>query len=110
MLHPEWDDSHAPKPWRVRQPGPQRFPRTSFQELGLLHHKVWKANEKLRLQFRGEFFNLLNHPNYDVFTMGTDLGFGPVGDARATPDVGNANPVIGSGGSRHIQLGFKMIW
>jgi len=27
-----------------------------------------------------------------------------------TPDVAAANPVIGSGGSRHIQLAGKIIW
>ena len=26
----------------------------------------------------------------------------------ATPDVANGNPLIGSGGSRDIQLGFKL--
>jgi len=36
---------------------------------------------------------------------GSNLGL-----ARATPDVEASNPVIGSGGSRHIQLGLKLIF
>jgi hypothetical protein len=32
------------------------------------------------------------------------------GRSGATPDVEASNPVIGSGGSRHIQLGVKLIW
>jgi hypothetical protein len=73
--------------------------------------KSWKINEHLKLQLRGEFFNLLNHPNFDVFTMRRNL-FSPrtLGVVRFTPDVGESNPVIGSGGSRHIQLGAKLVW
>jgi hypothetical protein len=33
-----------------------------------------------------------------------------VGTVIFTPDVAASNPVIGSGGSRHIQLGAKVIW
>ena len=33
-----------------------------------------------------------------------------VGLATSTPDVYASNPVVGSGGSRHIQLGAKIIW
>jgi hypothetical protein len=78
--------------------------------------KRWKLTERLNLQLRGEFFNVLNHPNFDIFTMNTDLqdsvldGDLDLGTVRFTPDVGLSNPVIGSGGSRHIQLGAKFIW
>jgi Carboxypeptidase regulatory-like domain/TonB dependent receptor len=72
--------------------------------------KAFKLSERVAVQLRGEFFNVLNHPNFDVFTLGTNLSSGTVGNARATPDVGVANPVVGSGGSRHIQLGVKLIW
>jgi hypothetical protein len=73
--------------------------------------KVWKLNEHLKMQFRGEVFNVLNHPNFDVFTLHSDLSDGStMGRVVATPDVGVANPVIGSGGSRHIQLGLKLVW
>ena len=73
--------------------------------------KVWKLNERVKLQFRGEVFNILNHTNFDVFTMNTDLSSpSSVGLVIFTPDVASSNPVIGSGGSRHIQLGAKIIW
>jgi Carboxypeptidase regulatory-like domain len=73
--------------------------------------KLWKFNERVSLQLRGEFFNLLNHPNFDDFTMHTDMGDGAtLGRVIATPDVGESNPVIGTGGSRHIQLGAKIVW
>lgn len=72
---------------------------------------LWKLNERVRMQFRGKFFNILNHTNSDVFTMNTDLS-SPLnlGLVNFTPDVAASNPVIGSGGSRHIQLGVKLLW
>jgi hypothetical protein len=71
--------------------------------------KIWKLNERVKLQFRGEVFNILNHTNFAG--LNTDLSVPTtVGTVVYTPDVGAANPVIGSGGSRHIQLGAKIIW
>jgi hypothetical protein len=75
--------------------------------------KLWKLSERINLQLRGEFFNVLNHANFaGVTTDLSDAVFGTndVGLATATPDVYASNPVIGSGGSRHIQLGAKLIW
>ena len=72
--------------------------------------KSWKLNEKLKLQFRGEIFNLLNHPNFAAGSVSGDLSGSHLGEAAATPDVQAANPVVGSGGSRHIQLGLKLLW
>ena len=87
------------------------FRGPSFTNLDFSVSKIWKLNERVKLQFRGEFFNILNHANFDVFTMNTDLGVpSNVGTVVFTPDVAASNPVIGSGGSRHIQLGAKVIW
>lgn len=77
--------------------------------------KRWKLTESVSLQLRGEFFNILNHPNYVLFSSRTDVsdpvfGINDLGVVNATPDVGAANPVVGSGGSRHVQLGMKLIW
>ena len=87
------------------------FRGPNFMNWDMSVAKVWKLNERFRLQLRGEFFNIVNHANFDVFTMNTDLGTpSTVGTVVYTPDVAAANPVIGSGGSRHIQLGAKVIW
>jgi len=73
--------------------------------------KSFDISERLKLQFRAEFFNLLNHPNFAAGSVGGDLTSpDSFGRANATPDVQASNPVIGSGGSRHIQLGLKLIW
>jgi hypothetical protein len=72
--------------------------------------KIWKLNERFHLQFRGEAFNLLNHPLMSTASIKKNLYSGSFGEVRGTPDVWASNPVIGSGGSRHIQLGLKVIW
>ena len=87
------------------------FRGPSFRNWDFGLSKVWKLSERVKVQFRGEVFNLLNHPNFDVFSMNTNLYSTSVGTVRFTPDLGEAsNPVLGSGGSRHIQLGVKFVW
>jgi hypothetical protein len=77
--------------------------------------KTWSFRERFGVQLRGEFFNILNHPNFtNPYGVGGQLGNvdpsvpGSFGFASATPDVAAANPVIGSGGPRAIQLGLKL--
>jgi hypothetical protein len=71
--------------------------------------KDFRLGERFSLQLRGEFFNLLNHPNFA--DPDHDLSDGPtLGLAQYTPDIAASNPVIGSGGSRHIQVGAKIVW
>jgi hypothetical protein len=89
------------------------FPDSGFRNFDFSLAKNWHFGEKLRAQFRAEFFNILNHPNF-ANPYGGQNGFGlndpsvqPFGCGCATPDVAAANPVIGSGGSRAVQLGLK---
>jgi hypothetical protein len=87
------------------------FRGPSFRNWDFSLSKIWKLNERISMQFRGELFNILNHSNFDTPTMNTDLSApSTVGTVVFTPDVAAANPVVGSGGSRHIQLGAKIIW
>jgi hypothetical protein len=76
--------------------------------------KNWTLHERLSVQLRGEFFNILNHPTFtNPYGVGGQLGNvdpsipGGFGGDGLTPDVAAANPVIGSGGPRAIQLGLK---
>jgi hypothetical protein len=75
--------------------------------------KRWRLTEKMGMQFRAEFFNLLNSPQFanPAILFNNDLGIpGTFGVAASTPDVAAANPVIGTGGPRNIQLGLKFSW
>jgi hypothetical protein len=89
------------------------FPDSGFRDFDLSVAKNWHLGERVHAQFRAEFFNVLNHPNF-ANPYGGQNGFGlndpsvqPFGCGCATPDVAAANPVIGSGGSRSVQLGLK---
>jgi hypothetical protein len=86
------------------------FRGPGFVDLDSSIGKTWKLGERLNLQFRGEVFNVLNHPIFAQGSLRKNLSGSNLGLARATPDVWASNPVIGSGGSRHIQLGLKLIF
>ncbi len=89
---------------------------SGFKNFDLSVAKNWHFGERLRAQFRAEFFNIFNHPNF-ANPYGGQNGFGQndpstgaFGCGCATPDVAAANPVVGSGGSRAVQLGLKLIF
>ena len=101
----------APAPGSQGNMGRNIFRGPGFKNLDFSLSKLWKFNDRVKLQFRGEVFNILNHTNFDGNSLKTNLSSPTiVGTVIYTPDVGAANPVIGSGGSRHIQLGAKIIW
>src|SRR5712664_136774 len=87
---------------------PFRGPRVDNLDLSIV--KSTKLNERVTLQLRAEFFNALNHPHFmNPNTLGYVDPSDPstFGVIAATPDVAAANPVIGTGGPRNIQLGLK---
>ncbi len=104
-----------PEPGQFGNMGRNVFVGPPFKNWDMSVTKAWNLSERMKLQLRGEFFNILNHTNFDWLTLGTDLsdpvfGINHLGVVRFTPDVGASNPVVGSGGSRHVQLGVKLIW
>ncbi len=90
------------------------FRDTGFRNVDFSVSKNFKWGESFGAQFRVEFFNILNHPNFANPFGGqngwahNDPSTGSFGCSCATPDVAASNPVIGSGGSRAIQLGLKL--
>ena len=100
--------------------GRNLFRDSGFKDWDLSVFKTWRFGERFSGQFRAEFFNVLNHPNFanpyggpnGNGTLGSwnPLSPGAFGCGCFTPDVAAGNPVIGSGGARAIQLGFKLLF
>jgi len=96
--------------------GRNMFSDSGFKNFDFAVAKNFHLGEAMRLQFRVEFFNILNHPNF-ANPYGGQNGYGfndpsvqPFGCGCATPDVAAANPAIGSGGSRSLQLAAKFVF
>jgi len=96
-----------------------------YKQWDLAIYKNTGITERLTMQLRAEFFNILNHPNFanpflpafiaDPFSNGSQLltptstrevGVGSY-KLTATGDVGIGNPFLGGGGPRGIQLAAK---
>jgi hypothetical protein len=93
----------------------------SFKEWNFAVYKTTAVTERVTMQLRADFFNILNHPNFanpflpafiaDAGAAGfkldgtgtREVGAGPY-KIGATGDVGIGNPFIGGGGPRGIQL------
>jgi len=87
---------------------PFRGPRLDNLDFSIV--KNTKLTERVSFQLRGEFFNVLNQPHFaNPNTQGFVDPSDPstFGFIKATPDVAAANPVIGTGGPRNIQIGLK---
>ncbi len=90
-----------------------------FRNADFSANKNFRFGERLNMQFRAEFFNIFNHPNF-ANPFGGQNGWGHndpsvpgpggFGCSCATPDVAASNPVIGSGGNRAVQIGLKFIF
>jgi hypothetical protein len=71
----------------------------SYEGFDFSLFKNFKIHEQVKLQFRGEFFNVFNHPNYGQ--PGTQLGAATFG--TITSLAGNAT-------MRQSQMGLKLLW
>ena len=108
-----------------------------YRNLDFSITKNTQLKEQLTLQFRAEFFNILNHPNYAQPNHNIIPGFVddgspgspqidpnagaylngdvngtllPMGLITQTPDVAQTNPGLGGGGPRVIQFGLKVMF
>jgi hypothetical protein len=92
------------------------FRDSGYKNWDLSIFKDFKYKERYGVQFRAEFFNVLNHPSianpYGSVSGGAggnDPSAGTLfGCGCGTPDGPAGNPIVGSGGPRNIQLGLKI--
>jgi hypothetical protein len=103
----------APGTWGNMHRNMFRGPGLKAWDLSIV--KNWKLGDRFTAQLRGEIFNILNHPSFAnpygvnfTFAHSDPSAPGSFGCLCATPDVADANPVIGTGGPRNVQLGIKL--
>jgi hypothetical protein len=78
---------------------PSQIPGPGFHRLDFSTFKDFQLTERFRLQFRAEFFNILNHPNFNAPGFGgngvvaisgatnfTSSNFGEIGSTRDAPN------------------------
>jgi hypothetical protein len=72
------------------------FRAPGFEQLDFSANKTFQIHEQINLQFRSEFFNIMNHTNYGIpDTKSTDSTFGQI---RTTYPA------------RQIQIGLKLLF
>jgi hypothetical protein len=76
-----------------------------FHEWDFAVAKNWKLRERYGIQFRAEFFNVLNQRTFAIPSGGNPAT--PATFAVVTSEV-NSVPVIGSGVPRETQLSLKL--
>ncbi len=102
----------------------------TYKQWDLAIYKNTALGERLNMQLRADFFNILNHPNFANpilpafiadpaanINIACGCGFAPPSNGRevgngayqitATGDVGIGNPFLGGGAPRGIQLAAK---
>jgi hypothetical protein len=72
-----------------------------FANLDFSMFKKFQTSETTNLEFRGEFFNFLNHPNFANSFATLDFKNDPVNFARINATRGTA---------RQVQLALKFYW
>jgi hypothetical protein len=75
----------------------------AFTDLDLSIFKKFRTTENTNLEFRAEFFNLLNHPNF-----GTGIGNSNFLNNTASNPFGLINNTIGNG--RQTEFALKFYW
>lgn len=80
----------------------------NFTNVDLSVFKNMTITERLRAQFRAEFFNVFNTTN--LSSPSGNPSSSSFGCSCTTPNQANTNPVLGSGGARKLQLGLKLLF
>jgi hypothetical protein len=91
----------------VGNSGRNVFGSPAYYNVDFSVSKIWTLKERFSAQFRAEFFNLFNRADFPIPAV-IDPSKGQFGCSCTTPDVNN--PVLGSGGPRHIQFGLKLTY
>lgn len=86
----------------------------TFNQLDVSVHRTFRVYERLQMQFRSDFFNAFNHPNFanpsGTYTTATTFGASTamLGKALNATAGGGFNSLYQIGGPRSIQLSLRV--
>jgi len=91
------------------------IPRAFFQaqpywNLDTSITKRQRITERLNTEFRFEFFNILNHPNFGNKSAGLGCSVTACTMGFRSNSVAGGNNILGSGQPRRVQLGVKILF
>ncbi|HLI84385.1 MAG TPA: hypothetical protein VKV17_10735 [Bryobacteraceae bacterium] len=106
----------TPAPGTFGNAGRNILRASGLQQLDLGVHKRFKISDRTSFEFRSEFFNIFNHPNFaspaasgnNLLTAGSLFG---VSQEMANMSSGGLlPPLFNSGGPRSIQFALKVLF
>ena len=96
--------------WHPGSEGRNAFNAPNYTNFDFSLTKTSHLTETMTMELRGDFFNILNHPNFsNPLLPGFGVDYLNTNGSQfiqttATPDVGSGNPYLGGGGPRSAQL------
>jgi hypothetical protein len=98
-------------PYPTNSPRRNAFRGPGFWNFDVGLYKTFKVNEKYRIQFRGEFFNLFNHSNLFASINQNDVSsFSFIGGVRGVNTQLNPAVLAAREERRNVQLAVKFIF
>ncbi len=85
-----------------------QFHGPSFNDLDFSVFKQFAVHEQVKFEFRGEFFNIFNHPNFGNSFASlnfTNSNFGQITGLRGSPGATSSGVL-----ARQVQLALKLYW
>ncbi len=83
-----------------------------FNDLDFALFKNFRITESKSVQFRSEFFNILNNANFaPPGGAGASGGFSTLGgESRTAVDSSTFMKILSAAGAREIQFSLKILW
>ena len=109
-------DSTTELPLRQGTLGRNALRALGFTQWDFAAHRDFAFSEKVKLQFRAELFNILNHPNFAPYNNTFQTGNAYFGQAtemlnqRTGSSAGSQNPLYALGGPRSGEFALKLLF